>query len=343
MKKKDAVEQDIEKVSYSVSGGQVSVSLDDIVVAMPKPIYQKLMYYIMATTDEISGLGMCRKEGSRITIYELIMPKQENTGASTEIDEEDLSKIITDMVRANRDMSELRLWYHSHSNMKCFWSGTDEATCRKIGQGDWFLSIVANRKKQLLARLDIYKPFHIILDQIEVVVEDDITFEIPQEIKDEVEQKVSCKNYGRNQFGCGGYQRNWGENDWWNKKKKKDDTFQKGPRTFRWNKTLRQLEVFDEDKKEWVAEVEMARKDYQAELDLIVKECETPAPAKWDGEKVVMNSGDTFKPCNDGRKFGDVPPEEVFEYCKGSERNVPLCGSCSYKKECDLFFIGVAQ
>ncbi len=232
--------------------------------------------------------------------------------------------------------------------MKCFWSGTDETTCRKIGQGDWFLSIVANKKRNMLARLDIYKPFRLTLDNIEIAVEDDIAFVIPQEIKDEIAEKVSTRYYNTNQnFGRNYYGDNhnsWDKEDWWNKntKEKKDGSFKRGTRTIRWNKTTRTLEVFDVIKNEWVSEVESIRNDYQAELDVIAQCSDTPTPAKWDVDKVVINDGETFKPCNDGRKFGDVPPPEVFEYCKGADRNIPLCGSCAYKKECDLFFIGVS-
>ncbi len=101
-----------EAMQYHIGGGEVSVSMDDITVAMPKTVYQKLISYVMATGDEISGLGMCKKQGSIIRIYELIMPKQQNSGSTTELDEADVSKIVTDMVRNGRDLSELRMWWH---------------------------------------------------------------------------------------------------------------------------------------------------------------------------------------------------------------------------------------
>jgi proteasome lid subunit RPN8/RPN11 len=331
-----------EFMQYHIGGGDVSVSMDDIAIAMSKEVYQKILSYVMATGDEISGLGMCKKQGSVIRVYELIMPKQQNSGSNTELDEEDTSKIITDMVRAGRDMSELRCWWHSHVNMKCFWSATDETTCRKIGQGDWFISIVANKKNRMLARLDIYKPFRLTLDNIEIMVEDNIEFIIPQSIKDEIEEKVSPKSYyqtGQRWNQNTGY--NYFGSDWWNKKThgKKDGSFKKGTRTLRWNKQDRTLEVFDEKRKEWVSEADSNRRDYQAELEILTKDVPTPPLAEWDGEMVITNGMETFKPCNDGRKFGDVPPTEIFEYCKGAERDVPLCKSCAYKKECDMFFV----
>jgi len=112
----DTVEEE-EKLQMMVSSSDLKMEVGTIKIVLSKDIYQKLMYYVMATTDEISGLGMCTWDKEEIRIDELFLLKQENSGSSTELDDEEISKLIVKLVREGKNTAGLRFWFHSHSDM----------------------------------------------------------------------------------------------------------------------------------------------------------------------------------------------------------------------------------
>ncbi|MHA1169636.1 MAG: hypothetical protein ACTSRU_17550 [Candidatus Hodarchaeales archaeon] len=106
---------DVEKMSTVVSSPGHDVSIGSVSIVMSKDIYQKLMYYVMATTDEISGLGICAWDNESIRVEEIFLLKQENTSASTELDDEEVSKLMNQLIRNGKDVSGLRFWWHKEA------------------------------------------------------------------------------------------------------------------------------------------------------------------------------------------------------------------------------------
>jgi len=197
-----------------------------------------------------------------------------------------------------------------------FWSGTDDKCCDKLGGGDFSVSIVANRKKKLLGRVDIYKPFRVTISGIDIVVEDTVSFVIPQSIKDEVEEKVDTRFGGL----------------WKNRSRSVDrEDYTKDNLYERQLSNLRKWDYLSGRWVAWNRETMNWEKEVLEDKDVEVYDGE------WDAKRqeVVLADGDTFCPISDTRKFGDVPPEEVFILCKGD--TVVSCGVCVYRKECDEF------
>jgi hypothetical protein len=95
----------------------------------------------------------------------------------------------------------------SHGGMGAFWSGTDESTAGKFGNG-WMVSLVVNRKGEYKCRLDVYEPVPLVVDNIELeIAYAPVAREVKEAIEAEVKEKVSSKSYGTGFQGngcCGG-------------------------------------------------------------------------------------------------------------------------------------------
>lgn len=102
---------------------------------------------------EISGfgLGYLTDDGTPV-IVDLTIPKQKCSGAETDMDKEDIYRIVQEA--AEEDL-RLLCWWHSHAQMEVFFSGTDEATIRDFGS-PWMINIVVNKKHELKMRVDLF-------------------------------------------------------------------------------------------------------------------------------------------------------------------------------------------
>ena len=95
---------------------------------------------------------------------------QANTKASSDIEGEEIGKIVTDLVQSGNCSSELRLHWHSHNDMSVFHSGTDNENYDDLKTGDFLVSIVANKKNEMLGRVDYYKPFNVIYNNLPIMI-----------------------------------------------------------------------------------------------------------------------------------------------------------------------------
>jgi hypothetical protein len=96
---------------------------------------------------------------------------------------------MVDCILKGIDTSKLKLWWHSHANMGVFWSTTDENTIKLFDNG-WMISLVGNKKGEILSRLDIYDPIRFTLGNLElkIIIETDPLLE--KQIEDEIAEKV---------------------------------------------------------------------------------------------------------------------------------------------------------
>lgn len=172
--------------------------------------HAKLTAYIRGVTGEISGLGVVSLLDETPYISEVLLFEQEVSGASTDLCPEDLSKFLVEWVTAGRDPSELKLWWHSHANMGVFWSGTDTNTQKTCFKGsDWLVSIVGNRKGEFLCQVNIFKPFHFVLEKLPLVIHYP---QIEADVTEEIRAKVKEKSYKYQKGGVGYTYRNPSEN-----------------------------------------------------------------------------------------------------------------------------------
>lgn len=106
--------------------------------------YRKIMHWVMeAKTDEISGFGTVKREGDIFYVLDAMLLPQRNGAGHTDIEGTDVAR--TEYLLRNKP-GEVRLWWHSHVKMDVFWSGTDMATIKLLGQGGWFLNTVFNQR-----------------------------------------------------------------------------------------------------------------------------------------------------------------------------------------------------
>lgn len=164
----------------------------------------RLNAYIDYCDGEVSLLGRVERLNSDFLVTEVHLLEQETTMASTELDSEAIARFLTELVEKGEDPSTYKLWVHSHVDFEVFWSATDEATCRRF-QNKWMLSMVANRRRDYLGRIDVYEPIHLSAE-LPVRVYTQLQDEEIEEIKEEIKQKVKHRtwnfysselNYGR--------------------------------------------------------------------------------------------------------------------------------------------------
>lgn len=164
--------------------------MDNKVIYISQKAYTKMFQYVTATDNEISGLGIVEElPGIGVTITEVYLLKQTNTPASTELDPMDVSKLLTELSKQGKE-TRLLLWWHSHANMEVFWSGTDTDTIEGLKSSSYFMSMVVNKRFDIKARIEIFSPVSISLDNVPVKVLPDIA-DTPDDIKAEVKDKVT--------------------------------------------------------------------------------------------------------------------------------------------------------
>jgi hypothetical protein len=116
-------------------------------------------------------LGSVKFVNGIILIDDIFLFEQKVTGTSTDLSQEDISKFMCEYLKQGKDTYDLKFWWHSHVNMKVFWSGTDTSTIDRFSS-DWLISMVSNKKGEFKLRVDIFEPFRLTIDDLPYNVED---------------------------------------------------------------------------------------------------------------------------------------------------------------------------
>ena len=136
-------------------------------LVVPLDVWRKIMTYARLCKYEINGLGyidrinadgQIDKRGDDFYLSEVFILDQVVSGGSAEIDEATMHAHIHKMVTEREDTGRLRFQWHSHVNMTARFSSVDTATINKY-DADWIISLVVNKRGELEARLDVYRPF----------------------------------------------------------------------------------------------------------------------------------------------------------------------------------------
>ena len=155
---------------------------------------RQLRVWTQASRGEFSCFGVTEvDESGAIVVKKFFLPEQICTESHTSPDRESMGMLMTELVKGGYDVSDLRCWAHSHADMNCFWSSEDTDTIEQMDNGDWLVSIVMNKAGYFRARLDLYHPWRITVDQINVgflaSVERDEALE--KELRDKVHAPAS--------------------------------------------------------------------------------------------------------------------------------------------------------
>lgn len=162
-------------------------------IIFPISVYQKLRAYVDNTRYEISGLGKISRKDDVITVEDVRIFHQKVSSAETVLNHKELAAFYDEIIKEEGDLSQWKLWWHSHATFDTFFSGVDKATIEdfdsEMVEDNWMLSIVVNHKADLLARLDVFYPLRITLNDLDW----DISYEdrqIKLGVLDEIAEKV---------------------------------------------------------------------------------------------------------------------------------------------------------
>ena len=163
---------------------------------LPAAIEAKIHAYVMAASTEIAGFGkvVIDKVAETATVTDVIIVKQEVTGGTADLNTQAIARFQTELVRRGESAKDWVLWWHSHVNMAAFFSGTDTDTMDSSTEYRYLISLVVNKRKERRARLDVYEPTHIYLDNLTIEVED-AAYVVPPDIAAEVAEKLTVKTF----------------------------------------------------------------------------------------------------------------------------------------------------
>ena len=135
--------------------------------------FHRLKLLVRLCPAEIAGLGYVAPHPKGFLIQDLFVLPQRVTDFDAELEPEALFGFLTQFVADGGDPSSLKLWWHSHVDGELYWSETDLGTIERF-PGNQMISIVGNRKGELLCRLDLFAPRRKRLENLPLVVVNEI-------------------------------------------------------------------------------------------------------------------------------------------------------------------------
>lgn len=147
----------------------------------------KLWLYVDTAPGEIGGLGFVDRLGDDFLVDDVFILEQDASAAHVDIDDEVMSRFLTEMVQAGResDLARITMWWHSHGNVGAFFSSTDTNTISKWKATNYLLSVVVNKDRRYSARIDIFNPV-----RLSVPVEISTHFALPEDVVAKVKEEV---------------------------------------------------------------------------------------------------------------------------------------------------------
>ena len=168
----------------------------NVVIYISPKINSRIMEYAQAADGEISGFGSINRNTD---IFDKLFPilPQKCSGGETDMDAEFLHLFTTSGQSATYDV-----WWHSHANGGTFWSGQDESCINELGKSLCaggniprpILSIVVNKKRGYLARVDIFKPVRFTVEA-KLLFHYEFPYSEIEKIHREVKEKVKPTSY----------------------------------------------------------------------------------------------------------------------------------------------------
>jgi len=184
--------------------------------------WRKIQYVVASCDKEVAWMGFVDElETGDFLITEVFVPKQHVTGATVDIDAEDLGTKAFEFSKDGKDPSMIRYHGHSHVNMGVSPSGTDQNHIKEyLDDCDWYIRSIHNKKGDM--KMDIFdkrpgKPpvtyQCVSLDIWETCQTDEWYSAVDGEIKDNVLEKTFKgggarsfpQNFGQRASGYGNY------------------------------------------------------------------------------------------------------------------------------------------
>ena len=147
---------------------QLAVRIQVDAVAMAK-----FWNWVDLAKGEVSCLGIVEEikdadsgTVSALLVTDLFLVKQRCSADDTTMDTQAVAQLMVDLEAQGIDSRKLRCWVHSHADMSVFWSGTDDQCISGLANGDYLLSLVVNKKRDSMMRLDQFHPAHLYMTDV---------------------------------------------------------------------------------------------------------------------------------------------------------------------------------
>lgn len=181
-------------MNYIQNNSAPVAGVDHPAILITSPIKKKLDAYITVAPGEIAGLGIVSMPRPNIfLIDDVFILRQTANGSEANLDPRAVHEMMLDWIEEGKDISTIKLQWHSHANFGVFWSvETDIPNIEAFGNGEneWMLSLVGNKHGEFLARLDIFIPFRVTFDRLALTVVNTIDEAALERARLEVSQKV---------------------------------------------------------------------------------------------------------------------------------------------------------
>tara|TARA_Y100000593_G_scaffold82070_1_gene153918 strand:+ start:5928 stop:6872 length:945 start_codon:yes stop_codon:yes gene_type:complete len=169
-----------------------------------KEDWNKIQGYAAIAYDvkkcEIGGMMVMHKtDDGDWLMHDPVILKQEIAYTECDIDKEALAVYYNDAMAKHPGCRFV--WWHSHHNMKAFWSKTDENTIDGTKSADFTVSLVINLKGQYMLRVKWFQPTEAHIDtDLEIIhsIGDDVNPEMLKEVEAlcNERKKVTTVGYG---------------------------------------------------------------------------------------------------------------------------------------------------
>jgi len=140
-------------------------------IVISREAYAKMWLYVDIAQEEVGWMGTAEQtEDGNFYIDRVWLLKQEVTGTETEMSNEGLSELATELLNSGdqglKDWDNLRFWGHSHVRMGTSPSGTDQRTMVMLeeAQHPWFIRGILNKLGRIEFTLFLYEENLVIED-----------------------------------------------------------------------------------------------------------------------------------------------------------------------------------
>ncbi len=164
---------------------------------------QKFWQWVDLAKGEVSALGLVDEirddQTGMVTalrVTDMLLVKQNCTSDETTMDPAAIAQLIIDLEKAGIDSRKLRCWIHSHGQMSVFWSSTDDECITGLANGEWLVSLVVNKKRDSMCRLDQYHPCHLFVTDVAWEVYSPLPESLAKACFDEFKAKVTEHTWG---------------------------------------------------------------------------------------------------------------------------------------------------
>lgn len=218
----DSSKEDVKDKDSSVSAGEtvkeqplvldfehaIKKGKNDLAVNISYHDHARMMQIVESVSGEIGWLSYVTRDKNEFTLVDVFVPPQEVSSTSVDVDSRKFHEVTQQIIDRYGDekaffeiLPNLRGFCHSHCNMSVYWSGTDEDGINGLANDEFLVSIVMNKKSEIRARIDLFKPLRIAIDNVPVTID---YSESDKELEEIVKKNVVAKTYTQH-VKVGGY------------------------------------------------------------------------------------------------------------------------------------------